>query len=273
MDLIRKLISDNPDYTRMKLSQIACEKLDWYKADGKVKEMSCRVAMLRMQDKGLILLPPPRRKLNRANIQSSPKTDPKEKIEQPIHELSPITIELVNKSTTSIWNEYIHRYHYLGFSRVPGAQIRYIVRCDGEIISLLGFGASAWMCEPRDTYIGWSHATREANLNLIINNNRFLILPWVTSKNLASSVLSKVAKRIRNDWIERYNYKPVLLETFVDTEKYNGGCYKASNWIKLGETKGRGKLGVAGKKSTSIKSIWVYPLHKKHREILSASQF
>lgn len=264
INLIKDIISDNPQYSRLKLSQVVCEKLNWMKDDGKVKDMSCRVAMLRMQDKGLIKLPAPKHKKGIPKIQSTSETDPGVKITSPIHELPPISMELVTKKTSKIWNEYIHRYHYLGYTPLPGAQLRYIVRCDNDIVSLLGFGASAWMCEPRDTYIGWSHKKREANLNLIINNNRFLILPWVQSQNMASYILSKVAKRIRDDWQNKYNFKPSLLETFVDTEKFNGGCYKASNWKKLGETKGRGKLGIAGKKSTSIKSIWIFPLEKKH---------
>lgn len=272
LTLIRELISNNPQYSRTKLSQLVCKELNWYKFDGKVKEMSCRVAMLRMQDSGLITLPATRKKIQKNKIELTPRTDQGATIEKAVHELSPITLTLVDKKTTAIWNEYIHRYHYLGYTPLPGAQLRYIVRCDDQIISLLGFGASAWMCKPRDEYIGWSHSMREENLNLVINNNRFLILPWVKSKNLASSILSKVSKRITSDWQQKYNYKPVLIETFVDTEKFNGGCYKASNWKNLGETKGRGKLGVSGKKSTSIKSIWVFPLTKTHLNTLTISQ-
>lgn len=272
LTLIREMISNNPQYSRTKLSQLVCEKLGWYKFDGKVKEMSCRVAMLRMQDSGLITLPTTKRKIKKNKIESTLRTDQGAVIEKAIHDLSPITLELVDKKTTGIWNEYIHRYHYLGYTPLPGAQLRYIVRCDDQIISLLGFGASAWMCKPRDEYIGWSHSMREENLNLVINNNRFLILPWVKSKNLASSILSKIAKRITFDWQQKYNYRPVLIETFVDTEKFNGGCYKASNWKNLGETKGRGKLGVAGKKSTSIKSIWIFPLSKTHKKTLTTNQ-
>jgi len=270
--LIREMISNNPQHSRTKLSQLVCEKLGWYKFDGKAKEMSCRVAMLRMQDSGLITLPTTRRKAHTSKIKSTARTDQGTEIEKAVHDLSPITLELVDKTTTSIWNEYIHRYHYLGYTPLPGAQLRYIVRCDDQIVSLLGFGASAWMCKPRDEYIGWSHSMREENLNLVINNNRFLILPWVKSKNLASSILSKISKRITLDWQQKYNYKPVLIETFVDTEKFNGGCYKASNWKYLGETKGRGKLGVSGKKSTSIKAIWIFPLSKTHKNTLTTSQ-
>lgn len=265
IQLIRDIIAECPKDSRRKISRIVCKKLNWYKADGLAKDMSCRVAMLRMQEAGLIVLPPAQKKTFVVNIsKTNPLTDPAHPIDLPINELPEIQIELVNKKTTSLWNQYIHRYHYLGFALIPGAQLRYIVRCDNQIIALLSFGASAWKCAPRDNHIGWSQKRREENLHLIINNSRFLILPWVKSKNLASKILSKISKRIRNDWLEKYNYAPVLIETFVDTEKFTGGCYKASNWLKLGETKGRGKKSLSQKQCIPIKSIWIIPLVKNY---------
>ena len=130
---------------------------------------------------------------------------------------------------------------------------------------MLGFGAAAWQCAPRDRYIGWSHEQRQRNLPLIVNNARFLILPWIQSKNLASMILATVARTLPGHWLEVYGYRPVLLETFVETSRFQGTCYKAANWVYLGQTKGRGKLGPAGKQSVPIKDLWVYPLDRRFR--------
>jgi len=189
MEQIRALIADHPSECRAALSRRVCDHLGWFKADGGLKEMSARVAMLRMQTDGLIL-------------------------------------------------------------------------------ALISFSASAWQCAPRDQYIGWSHEQRKRNLHLIINNSRFLILPWVQSKNLASKILAMAARSIAEDWQYRYNYRPVLLETFVEKGRFKGTCYKAANWQYMGQTKGRGKLGPAGKISVPIKDIWLYPIHADYRNIL-----
>ncbi len=145
-----------------------------------------------------------------------------------------------------MWNEYIERYHYLGYTPLPGAQLRYFVSMDKQILALLGFGASAWQVAPRDNFIGWDHEQRRKGLPLIVNNARFLILPWVQSKNLASKILAMIARQLPINWCERYNIQPVLMETFVEIGRFSGTCYRAANWIHVGQTKGRGKLGPNG---------------------------
>jgi len=147
--------------------------------------------------------------------------------------------------------------------------MRYFVKSEDGILALLGFGAAAWTCAPRDDYIGWDSGTRKRNLHLVVNNARFLILPWVHAKNLASRILSLCAKHIACDWYERYHYKPVLMETFVEKERFAGTCYQASNWVRVGDTKGRGKLDVHNEWKLPIKSVWLYPLRKDFREWLS----
>jgi hypothetical protein len=182
----------------------------------------------------------------------------------------PLLLQRVqNKRDSRLWNEYIQRYHYLGHKPLPGAQMRYILFSQEQPIALLGFGAAAWQTAPRDRYIGWSHEQRKRNLPLIVNNARFLILPWVQSKNLASMLLAKVARVLPGHWQEIYGYRPVLLETFVEKPRFQGTCYKAANWAPLGQTKGRGKLGPAGKHSVPIKDLWVYPLDRRFREVLT----
>jgi len=263
-DLINKLIKTG--LTRRKLSEIFCEEVSWLKPDGGLKDMSCRVALLRMHRDGHIILPAPIKPCNngkrgpKRTLLAEPQPETRKKAEE--YELQ---IDLVGKDNSSLWNEYIDRYHYLGYSPLPGAQLRYFVKSGNQVLALLGFGAAAWKTAPRDNYIGWDAETRKKNLHLIVNNARFLILPWVRSKNLGSKILSMVSKRINSDWQERFNYCPVLLETFVEKERFQGTCYKAANWVCVGETKGRGKPDVRHECKLPVKSIWLYPLRKDFR--------
>jgi len=134
--------------------------------------------------------------------------------------------------------------------------------------ALPGFVAAVWQTAPRDQFIVWNHNQRKKNLNLIVNNARFLILPWIQSKNLASKILSLTARHFPDDWVEKYNIRPVLMETFVQKNRFAGTCYKAANWINVGQTKGRGKLGPPGKISVPIKDVWVYPIDRKFKALL-----
>ena len=145
-----------------------------------------------------------------------------------------------------------------------------MVYSQDTLIALLGFGAAAWQTAPRDRYIGWTHEQRKKNLHLIVNNARFLILPWIQSHNLASMILAKVSKLLAEHWYEKYHYYPVLMETFVEKPRFEGTCYKAANWVFLGQTKGRGKLGPSGIQSVPIKDLLVYPLDNQFRKILKS---
>ena len=193
--------------------------------------------------------------------------------------LDDLRLEVVTlPDQSALWREYIQRYHYLGYSPLPGAQLRYMALSGGQVpgsspgqaLALLGFGAAAWKTAPRDRFIGWNDRQRQERLPLIVNNARFLILPWVNSKNLASKLLAMVAKRLPQDWTTRYGYRPVLLETFVESPRFRGTCYKAANWIYVGQTKGRGKLDVHNTASLPQKAIWLYPLTPAFRQTLCA---
>ena len=266
LTLIRALIDDVPGRSRAVLSRLTCQAIGWFKPDGGLKEMSCRVAMLRMQEDGLIQLPPPRCPRPRTDILIRVETAPQEPIRSPVHELPRLELRLVgDRADSRLWNEYIHRYHYLGHKTLPGAQLRYWVYAGDRTVALLGFGAAAWQCAPRDQFIGWSHEQRQKNLHLVVNNARFLILPWVNSANLASKILGLAARQLADDWQHRYGFRPLLLETFVEKDRFTGTCYRAANWHRVGQTKGRGKLGPAGKQSVPIKDIWLYPLEKKFK--------
>lgn len=268
---IIELIARNPSKNRAELSRAVCQMLSWYKADGGLKEMSCRVAMLRMEADGLIKLPEPRANHKNRCIKKPLETDasaPRSLIQEPVHQLDELQLRLVSSNDSRLWNEYIQRYHYLGYTPLPGAQLRYFVIMNEEILALLGFGASAWQVAPRDTFIGWDHEQRRRGLPLIVNNARFLILPWVQSKNLASKILSMIAYQLPLDWLNRYKIKPVLMETFVESERFTGTCYRAANWIHVGQTKGRGKLGPYGVQSVPLKDIFLYPLVRHFKNAL-----
>jgi hypothetical protein len=171
---------------------------------------------------------------------------------------------------SSLWNELIERYHYLKYKPLPGAQIRYLLFHGSHLLAALGFSAAAWKVAPRDQFIGWDHWQRRCNLHRIANNSRFLILPWVKVRNLASCILAAAAKRLGHDWMERYGYEPVLLETFVERARFRGTCYRAANWIYVGETQGRGKLDRQHRGLSTVKHIYLYPLRKDfHQKLCS----
>ena len=271
ISLIKSMIEDDPEMTRFKLSKMVCTTMNWLRIDGKLKDMSCRVALLRMEADQLLKLPPPR---NAKPVRKAPSLELEDAIRWPDEikdfDLKDVEIHLVKGLKQSrLWNSYIDKYHYLGFALIPGAQLRYQVKVNDKIVALLSFGASAWKVMPRETYIGWTKDQREKNLHLIINNSRFLILPWITKKNLASKILSLISKRISDDWYKNYSYRPVLLETFVEEQRFLGTCYKASNWLCLGKTQGRGKLDTHKKKDKPVKTIWVLPIDKKFRKKLT----
>lgn len=268
---IRNIIQGRPETNRQQLSYRVCEVFDWRKPDGNLKDMSCRVALLRMHREGLIELPAPRHKVNpcRSFAQRTPQAEPGPLLEAVVHELNELRLEMVDRKSSALWNEYIDRYHYLGYKPLPGAQLRYFAYAGERLVGLLGFGAAAWKTKPRDEWIGWSRAQRHRNLGGVVNNARFLIPPWVRVASLASKLLSMASRVLPADWEERYGYRPVLLETFVEKERFTGTCYRAANWSCVGQTQGRGKLGDNRLGQVPIKTVWVYPLAKDFRLLLS----
>jgi hypothetical protein len=185
-----------------------------------------------------------------------------------VHELEDLRLEAVERASSALWNEYIDRYHYLGYKPLAGAQLRYFANAGERVLGVLGFGAAAWKTGPRDTWIGWSREQRQRNLGGVVNNARFLILPWIRVESLASKLLSMAAKLLPAHWQQRYGYRPVLLETFVEAPRFAGTCYRAANWTCVGQTQGRGKLGDHRLAQVPVKTVWVYPLAKDFREQL-----
>ena len=223
LQLIRTIIAEDSSRHRFALSQVVCERLHWRRANGQLKDMSCRVAMLRMHRDGLIPLPAPRRRHSNGTLhrRRTPQAEPELPIIARVDALPALQVRpLADQREAQLWREYVDRYHYLGYTPLPGAQMRYLVTSQRRVLAVVGFGASAWKAAPRDRFIGWSVAQREARLQLVVNNARFLILPWVQVRNLASTVLARSSRRLPDDWQARYGYRPLLLETFVQSDRF-----------------------------------------------------
>lgn len=275
--MINEIIGEDTKKNRAAISQKVCEALEWYQPSGRLKSRNMAIALNKMEKDHLIELPPrttysPSRKAK--PIIHTKTTDPKPEIIGSVGSLPPLKIVIASsKQDHVLWNEYIDRYHYLGYSPLPGASMKYFFYSGEDIVALMGFGASAWRVEARDWYIGWNDEQRTKNLNLVINQARFLILPWISSKNLASKVLSMIEKRIRDDWKHKYHYMPVLMETFVEKRRFTGTCYKSANWDYAGNTKGRGKKDKKKKKELPVKIIFMRPLQKDFRKTLCHIDF
>ncbi len=266
LDRLRAIITEHPTATRHALSQLACAALDWRGTDGQLRCMRMRVVMLRMHEAGIITLPPPSQVASRpkpATWSRCATPDPGTTITDRVDLLAGLALHPITAADGSAsrqWNATIAAYHYLGYQHPVGFQLRYNITCDTGPLACIGFASAAWKIAPRDLRIGWSHAQRERELCRIINNTRFLILPWVHVPNLASWILAACAKRLRHDWAAATGVEPLLLETFVDASRYTGHCYRAANWSLLGTTQGRGRYDRHTKRAVSPKHIWVMPL-------------
>ena len=273
IERIRALIVASPTAHRSELARQVCEVFGWRRPDGRLRLMSCRVAMLSMYRDGLIILPPAltAHHLPRKGF-ASPASDPQPQLETSTGDLVNLRLELVGRGKPlALWNEFIGRYHYLGYRIMPGAQLRYFIMAGEQVLGAMGFGGAAWKVAPRDSFIGWTAEQRESHLHLIVNQTRFLILPWVRCQNLATKSLALATRRLPGDWQSLYGYKPVLMETFVDVTKYRGTCYKAGNWLQVGLTQGRSRMDRHHAKDQPVKSIWLMPLKRDFRAALVVS--
>src|ERR1051325_1856919 len=235
------MIDARPDTSRRALSREICERLDWRTRQGKPKQMSCRVALLKLEREGKIRLPAAKAFGSRRHAAKKTIVEA-EPVCCGLEKLQPITLVLIgsgDREHSKTWNNLMEQYHPLGSGPLCGAQLRYLIRAaDGEWLGGLAFSAAAWRLKARDEWIGWDGAAREQNLERVAANSRFLILPHVRVAHLASHVLGMAVVRLRQDWKQRYGYELSLLETFVDT-KYSGTSYRAANWIEIGHTQGR----------------------------------
>jgi hypothetical protein len=271
---IKQIISNYPNLSRTELAATVCELLEWERPNGQLKTRECRDLLEALDARKVAELPKKRQgrpvgSKTRAVLEVS---EPVEQLTCPLAELQPI--RLVRTETPKQrqqWRGYVERYHYLGHKVPFGAHLRYLVLGgrSAEVIGAVQYSSPAWRMKDRDNWIGWDDPTREKQLQKLVNQSRFLILPWVQVKNLASHVLALSARQIADDWAHHYHVRPLLLESLVDGERYEGTCYRAANWIPVGLTAGRGRMDKSHKKhGLNPKQIFVYPLVKRARQKL-----
>jgi hypothetical protein len=240
---------------------------------GQLKDMAARTLLLKLEQRGWIVLPPRRqapvnrmRHERRAELRFSGPPPP---ITEPLDALRPLMITEVSSSSGTrqrpLWESLLRQHHYLGHRSTVGENLQYLV-CDGQSrpLGCLVFGAAAWQCADRDRHIGWDPLHRARNLPLLANNTRFLILPWIRVPGLASSVLSQVSRRLSRDWQNKYGHPIYLLETFVERERFSGACYRAANWVRVGQTKGRTRQDRPDGTwhQVPVKDVYLYALHR-----------
>jgi hypothetical protein len=279
---IGKIVTSCSGLSRNELGLTVCELLEWKRDNGKLKSRECWELLNQLNDRGDITLPAlraGRAKGRKSTVSYTEHGEEKAPITGVLSDITPIRLKLVtSKEDRALWRELLERYHYLGFSTPFGAQLTYLVYADGlpgsregEIVAGLQFTSPAWSMKGRDQWIGWDSETRKSNLQRIINQGRFLILPWVKVKNLASHILSRASREVTGDWERHYGRRPLLLETLVKSSRYKGTCYRAANWIHAGETRGEGRsrehiegAKQGGKKlqtaASGVKQIYLYPL-------------
>jgi hypothetical protein len=261
---INGIISRNPEWNRTRISKTLCEVLDWRSLAGQIKDISCRDMLRALECRGLIRLPQPivvsRQAGQRVNIKHlEHETTP---VTCGLSELLPLNVETIEAGEqVAAFKSLIDQYHYLGFGRTVGENMKYMIRShNGKLLACMLFGSAAWACRGRDLHIGWDKSQREGGLQYITNNTRFLILPWVKVPHLASHILGKIAHRISGDWHVRYGHGIYCLETFVERGRFKGTCYKASNWRHVGSTTGRGRNSTGSSAVLPIKDVYLQPL-------------
>lgn len=271
LDFIRSLIAKNPRWSRRRISIELCQELNWRGVDGSLKDMSARLFLGKLNERKLIQLPPRQARGGRHVPHLLRESPPElfdlcgqpEPIEQSLAGLRPLEVILAQARTpqANAFITYLHRHHYLGFGGVTGQNLRYLIRdCQGRDLACMLFGAAAWKIEARDSFIGWNAGVRQTRLGLITNNTRFLILPHVRVPHLASHLLGLIMRRLRKDWFNKYQCAPVLAETFVERDRFAGTCYRAANWLCVGQTRGRGRGDRHNLRAVPVKEIFLYPL-------------
>lgn len=272
LDLMRRIARDFSALGVTEIARTVCELLEWKRPHGGLKNHECRQLLERLQAEGFLKLPDLRKRGGRGPRRADRPESGCEPvpIECAASECEPLNLALVDGQTESRrWRELVERHHYLG-CRVPfGAHLRYWVRTQDRELACLLWTSPAWKMQARDEWIGWSEEQRRANLQRIVSNGRFLILPWVRVKGLGSKILSLAARQVPREWESHYGHRPLLLETLVDANRFRGTCYRAANWLHVGQTAGRGRMDREHKAhGQAVKDIYVYPLVRYARQQL-----
>jgi len=269
---IRTLITSHPGASRYLLSKKLCEAWDWRQPNGALRDMVCRSLMLALHRAGHIELPPPRFKVK--NPLTHRTRPPAVQVDQsPVHTslkmLGPLTVRQVRRTDDEVlFNGLVETYHYLGYTQPVGEQLKFLVRASGRPMACLALSSAPRHLGPRDRFIGWSAKARKRNIRFVAYNSRYLILPWVQVPHLASHLLGWVAREVSAAWERVYRHPVYFLETFVDPARFRGTCYRAANWVYLGQTTGRGKDDRTNRPNRPLKDVLGYPLTKRFRELL-----
>ena len=270
---LREFIAAHPTSSRWKLSRQLCETLGWKQANGALRDVVCRGLLLMLERAGQIELPPVRRHIRgqRRTGRRRPEavlidTTP---LAAPLKELGAIEIQQVRRTADEpLFNSLMESHHYLGYEQPVGEHLKYLVWAQGRPVACLAWSSAPRHLGGRDRFIGWSGEARRRNIRFIAYNTRFLILPWIEVPHLASHILSRIARRLSQDWERLYQHPIYFLETFVDPERFRGTCYRAANWVVLGRTTGRGKDDHTNRPNRSIKEVLGYPLTPRFRQFL-----
>ena len=278
MAQVRAMLAGHPDWSRRRISEHLARLWDWRNPAGQLKDMAARTLLLKLERRGLIELPV-RRQIpsNRMGRKSIPTTAPfpaMSSVNHALADLLPLTLNEISRQKLSgqraCFEALLQHHHYLGHRGSVGENLQYLVLDrQGQPLACVLFGAAAWQCKARDQHIGWDAPTRQRRLGYVTNNTRFLILPKVP--HLASHVLGSIVRRLSQDWQHKYGHPIHLLETFVDTSRFHGTCYRASNWMHVGQTTGRTRQNKSMIPQSSPKAVWLYPLRSDYRQALCAS--
>ena len=278
LEQIRQWLVGHPDWSRHRLSRHLATQWDWRNAAGQLKDMAARTLLLKLEQRGWIVLPARRRVApSRMRYKPMPAVGlpvPESPITQALSALLPLTLTEVSRPATSqrgLFEALLHQHHYLSYRSSVGENLQYLVSDrQSRPLACVLFGAAAWQCADRDRYVGWDAPTRSQRLHLLTNNTRFLIPPWVRVRHLASHVLSRIAQCLSRDWQGKYGHPIYLLETFVQRDRFEGTCYRAANWVRVGQTQGRSRQDRPDgtHHQVPIKDIYLRPLHPQFRELL-----
>ena len=274
IESIRSTISRHYSRGRSHVSRVLCQEWNWIQPNGKLKEYAARDLLLRLEEKGFIELPPRLRPKNNSKRQSFAQTPlfVKQPLSGSIDRYAGLQIRLVEPGDDYLWGYLLHHYHYLGLPKLVGEHLRYLAYLNGQVVACLAWASAAFKVKSRDDFIGWNPSTRRQRLHLVANNARFLVLPWIRVRHLASKVLALNLRRLSDDWQNAYHHPVYLAETFVDTSRFQGTCYKAANWLCVGHTRGNAKKGNAYQFHGQSKAVFLYPLHRHFRRRLTDDQ-
>lgn len=270
LEWIRRYRCAHPEARRKRIAIALCEHWEWRNGRGHLKEMAARSLLNKLADQGLAELPALRQWVRRnASEGRSAAEVPREgvPIKGPLADLQPLSVQVIQDGNVvhRRWAGYLRGYHYLGLS-IVGENVGYLIGDrQGRDVAALLFGAAAWRCSARDRHLGWTDQERSEGLASVANNTRFLILPWVRVPHLASHVLGTVQRRISDDWQAKYAHGLQWLETFVDTERFAGTCYRAANWLEVGRTRGRTRQDRQHRLRVNAKYVLLYALDRQRR--------